>query len=75
VGIFVLEDDAALARLLDQCKLLRLLAHLIFVPAEEARCLRERVPVIEGARLLTISDQGSPEFASIRSYSLFLTSI
>jgi hypothetical protein len=36
------------AGVLDQSKLPRLLAHLIRVPAQEARRLRQRVPVIEG---------------------------
>ena len=62
-----LEDDAPLARLLGQNKLLHLRAHLVRVPAKEARGLCNRPAVVEFVLevVLSISDQDSPEFASI----------
>ena len=63
----VLEDHAPLARLLGQPKLLHLPAHLVHVPAKEAGGLCNRPAVVEFVlrSLISASDQGSPEFASI----------
>jgi hypothetical protein len=53
--------------LLDQSKLLRLLADLIFIRAKEARGLCYRPLAVSFVRsLISVSDQGSPEFASIQ---------
>ena len=43
----VLEDDAPLARLLGQLKLLHLRAHLVHVPAKKARGLCNRPAVVK----------------------------
>ena len=50
VELALANDADALAGVFDQTELPRLLAHLILVPAQEARRLRERLPVIEGVR-------------------------
>jgi hypothetical protein len=50
VGMALTNDLEAPAGVLNQSKLSRLLAHLGLVPAEKARRLRERVPVVEGTR-------------------------
>ena len=62
VGV-ALEDDAPLARLLGQPKLLHLLAHLVLVTAKEAcgHCNRPAVGEFVVRSLISISDQGSPE--------------
>ena len=65
----VLEDDAPLARLFGQPKLLHLRAHLVHVPAQEARGFCNRPAV--GDFVLEVADiglgPGPPEFASIGS--------
>jgi hypothetical protein len=48
VGMSILENDAPLTRMLDQSELLHLLTHLVLVPAQHARRVRERVAVVEG---------------------------
>jgi hypothetical protein len=65
VGLCVLENYADV--LFDQPQLLRLLPDLIQVPAKEARRLREVRPWASSfvRSLISISDQGSPEFASM----------
>jgi hypothetical protein len=53
MGLALANHADAFARMLNQSKLSRLLAHLILVPAQKARSCGERVPVIEGVRQVT----------------------
>jgi hypothetical protein len=67
VGLSVLENDADV--LFGQPKLLRLLPDLIVVPAKEGGCFRQgsAVAISFVRSRISISDQGSPEFASKRA--------
>jgi len=65
--VIVEDDDAPLARLLGQPKLLHLSAHLVHVPAKELAVSAIVRPWSSSflRSLISASDQGSPEFASI----------
>src|SRR4051812_19579130 len=67
MGAVLEDDDAPLARLLGQPKLLHLSAHLVHVPARKlAVSAIVRLWSSSFLRsLISASDQGSPEFASI----------